>query len=484
MRQDAISSSVAPAMAHAAEYGLTWRDQVRPLDATASAEELRASFGGPVPESGSDETAVIQKLIRAAEPGLVGNTRPGFHAWVMGGSSPVGVAADWLTSVWGQNAGIYQCSPAAATAEEVAADWLLDILDLPRQSSVGFVTGATMAGFVCLAAARHAVLDREGHNLDEDGLIGCPQITVFISNDTHISNLAALRYLGFGSRQIRRIPTDVQGRMRVDMLSAAMELTAGPKIIVATAGHINSGAYDDFDRMADLAEEYGAWLHVDSAFGLWARSVPELKGWTRGLDRADSWSTDGHKWLQVPYDSGFAIVRHADAHRHAMDISASYLTDDPTDGRNPTHFGPELSRRARGFAVWAILKSLGREGVAKLIRGHCEAARILADSLSNIDGITVENDVALNQLVLTFDAQGYDPDWLASVMKAGLNADGAHFFRTSKWQGRNMLRISVIEDGTDADAIRLLAKKIERVWSETKETLSPVDWHQTETPAA
>lgn len=484
MKQDVISPSAAPAMAHAAEYGLTWRDQARPLDATASAQELRAAFGGPVPETGADETTVIQELIQAAEPGLVGNTRPGFHAWVMGGSSPAGVAADWLTSVWGQNAGIYQCSPAAATAEEVAADWLLDVLDLPRQSSVGFVTGATMAGFVCLAAARHDVLARAGYDLDENGLIGCPRITVFVSEDTHISNLAALRYLGFGSSQIRRIAADDQGRMQVDMLSAAMEQTTGPKIILATAGHINSGAFDDFGRMSDLAKEHGAWLHVDSAFGLWARSVPELKERTKGLDRADSWSTDGHKWLQVPYDSGFAIVRHPDAHRHAMDISASYLTDDAADGRNPTHFGPELSRRARGFAVWAILKSLGRAGVAKLIRGHCEAARLLADSLSQIDGITVENDVALNQLVLTFSAAGKDPDQLASVMEAGLNADGAHFFRTSKWQGRNMLRISVIEDGTDADAIRVLARKIAHVWSETKETRRPADWHPAETSAA
>lgn len=468
MKPQAITQSVAPAMARAAEYGLTWRDQVRPLDATASADDLRAAFGGPVPETGLDETVVIQNLIQAAEPGLIGNTRPGFHAWVMGGSSPVGVAADWLTSVWGQNAGIYQCSPAAATAEEIAANWLVDILDLPRQSSVGFVTGATMAGFVCLAAARNEVLAREGHDFDEDGLIGCPKITVLISEDTHISNLAALRYLGFGRRQIVRIPTDGQGRMRVDLLGGKMDAMTGPKIVIATAGHINSGSFDDFDQLANLTEAHGAWLHVDSAFGLWARAVPELKDRTKGLDRADSWSTDGHKWLQVPYDSGFAIVKNPTAHRRAMDISASYLSEAPNDGRNPTHFGPELSRRARGFAVWAILKSLGRQGVAQLIRGHCEAARKLADTLADVAGITVENDVALNQLVLTFHDGSNDPDDLATRMETELNADGEHFFRTSKWQGRNMLRVSIIEDGTDMAAIEKLGTKIETCWTKIR----------------
>ncbi|MEM9425138.1 MAG: pyridoxal-dependent decarboxylase [Pseudomonadota bacterium] len=464
MKPEVIKLSVSRAMAQASEYGLTWRDQVRPLDATASADELRASFGGPVPERGMDDSAVIMDLIEAAEPGLVGNTRPGFHAWVMGGSSPVGVAADWLTSVWGQNAGIYQCSPAAATAEEVAANWLLDILDLPREASIGFVTGATMAGFVCLAAARGEVLARVGHDFDADGLHGCPKVTVFISEDTHISNLAALRYLGFGSRQIVKVSCDDQGRMCPSALSDVMQRVSGPKIIVATAGHINSGAFDDFSEIADLAASQSAWLHVDCAFGLWARVVPELKERTHGLDRADSWSTDGHKWLQVPYDSGFAIVRDPDAHRRAMDISASYLSEAEGDGRNPTHFGPELSRRARGFAVWAILKSLGRDGVAQLIRGHCSAAQALADRLVRVDGITVVNEVSLNQLVLTFNDGCQDGDDLATQMEQALNADGAHFFRKTRWQGHNMLRVSIIEDGTDEAAIQTLGAKIERCW--------------------
>lgn len=483
MKRVELNCQTSAAMALAANYGLTWRNRVQPIHPTATAENLRRAFGGPTPETGTAPDAVIAELIRAGEPGLVGNTQPGFHAWVMGGSSPVGVAADWLTSIWGQNAAIYQCSPAAATAEEVAAEWLLDILDLPRDASIGFVTGATMAAFTCLAAARGAVLKRAGHDFERDGLAGSPSVRVLVGEDTHVSNLAALRFLGFGSEQIEELPCDPEGRIDLSVLADRLSSVDRPTIVIATGGHINTGAFDYVGAISYLTRPRGAWLHVDAAFGLWARAVPELRAQTHGLERADSWSTDAHKWLQVPYDSGLAIVRDANAHRRAMDVTASYLSHSPDDGRNPTQYGPELSRRARGFAVWAVLKSLGREGVEDLIRRHCSGARRLADRLSGVSGISVENEVTLNQIALRFENPLANGDDLTAQIEELLN-DAEHFVRTAEWRGRRILRLSIIADETDDGTLDRLAAKIERLWAETKETLKVRQRHSTETPVA
>ncbi|WP_120501767.1 aspartate aminotransferase family protein [Roseovarius sp. EL26] len=453
-------------LAKVAAYAATYRAQKIQLHPTATLTELRQAFGGDLPDQGQPAAQVIDDLIRAAEPGLVGNTQPGFYAWVMGSSHPTGVAADWLTSIWGQNAGIYQCSPAAATAEEVACNWVLDLLDLPRKSSVGLTIGATMAGFIGLAAARDEVLQRASHDFAEDGLQAAPIITIFISEDTHASNLAALRYLGFGNRNIARIPTDIQGRMLPEDLATQMGSVDGPKIIVGTAGHINSGAFDDFHALADLAAQHGAWLHIDAAFGLWARCSPKKRALTDGIERADSWSTDGHKWLHIPFDAGFAIVKDTAAHRRAMDITASYLPAPPGDGRNATHFNPELSRRGRGFAAWATLRALGRDGVRALVENHCDCAQILAQELQEVPGITLLNDVVLNQLVLSFD-QGRgqaDADQMTTAMEQALNEDGQHFFRTATWQGRCVLRVSIISLETTPDHVREMAAKMKRLW--------------------
>ena len=454
----------------ASNYASTYRQTKTQLHPTASLAELRNSFGGKLPAKGQPGDQVIADLIEAAEPGLVGTTQSGFFAWVMGASHTTGVAADWLASIWGQNAGIYQCSPAAATAEEVACGWVLDILDLPREASVGITTGATMAGFIGLAAARDEVLRRAGHDFAADGLQGAPRITVFISDDTHVSNHAALRYLGFGNRNIARIPTDDQGRMITSALSERMMQTRGPKIVVATAGHINSGAFDDFNALADLAARYDAWLHVDAAFGLWARASVATRRLTDGIARADSWSTDGHKWLQIPFDSGFAIVKDKAAHRRAMDISASYLSEAPGDGRNATHFNTELSRRARGFAVWATLKALGRDGISDMVHNHCNCASLLAFKLSKTPGIVIHNDVVLNQLVMSFDrGQGdEDTDLMTQRMESALNTDGQHFFRTATWQGRTVLRVSIISLDTGPQDIQRLARKMADLWQEIR----------------
>ncbi|MEO1239947.1 MAG: pyridoxal-dependent decarboxylase, partial [Pseudomonadota bacterium] len=293
------------AMAHAAQQAIAHRRAPRPLHPTATAEELRARFCVPLPEGPRDGVAVLDDLVAAAKDGLVGNTDGSFFAWVMGGSSPVGVAADWLTSAWGQNAAIYQTAPAAAIAEEAVSAWLLDLLDLPRDASVGFVTGATMAAFVGLAAARTSVLQRAGHDFEAQGLQGAPIIKVFLSDDAHITNYSALRYIGLGDANIVKIPSDTQGRMIVADLAAQLDAHAGPKIIIAQAGHINSGAFEDFGAISTLSRQHDAWLHVDGAFGLWARATQSRAHLTDHVDLADSWSVDGHKWLQIPYDSGF-----------------------------------------------------------------------------------------------------------------------------------------------------------------------------------
>jgi len=456
----------ARALERAATYGRRFRDTRRPLHPTADARELRRRFDIGLPDAGRDALAVLEDLIAASEPGLVGNTDPRFFAWVMGSSHPAGVAADWLTSIWGQNAGIFQTAPAAAIAEEVTGKWLLDLLDLPRESSVGFTTGATMAAFICLAAARGEVLRRAGHDFDAEGLQGAPDLAVLISADAHASNFAALRYLGFGARNLVQLPTDGQGVLDAHALGVALAARRGPTIVVCQAGQINSGAFDRFDAIADLAADHGAWMHVDGAFGLWARAVPELKALASGVERADSWAVDGHKWLQIPYDSGFAIVRDADAHRRAMDISASYLSESPGDGRNPTHYNPELSRRARGFAAWMMIQVLGRQGIAGLVRGHCACAALIAERCRAVDGIEVLNEVRLNQVVLSFRGKEDDrgADSLAQRMADALNATGRFFLRTAEWKGRQVLRISVIANGTDRAIAEELADAIGTAW--------------------
>ena len=468
MKQARPSGADDAPLAHAAEYGRTFRQKVRPLHPTASADELRRAFAVPLPDERRDGTDVIKQLIEAAEPGLVGNTDPKFFAWVMGSSDPVGVAADWLTSIWGQNAAIFQTAPAAAIAEEAVAGWLLDLLDLPRESSVGLVTGATMAAFVGLAAARSEVLARAGCDFEETGLQGAPLIRIYASDDAHETNFAALRHLGFGDTNIIRIPSDHQGLMHVEKLAQAMVATDGPKIIIAQAGHINSGAFEDFDAISRAARQHDAWVHVDGAFGLWARVLPEKQFLTKGLELADSWSVDGHKWLQIPYDSGFAIVRHARAHKRAMDISAGYLNQSPGDGRNPTEFNPELSRRARGFAAWAVFQSLGRSGVREIIARHCEAAAHLASRLQGIDGLSLLNSVDLNQIVLGVDDHGDTGQSNQQMLELAeiLNQDHNVFVRSATWKDRTVLRFSVISQDSDCAHIAKLANAIRAAWQQ------------------
>ncbi len=427
---------------------------------------LMAAFNGPTPEEGSDTSAVIEALVRAAEPGLMGTAGGRFFGWVIGASHPAGVAADWLTSAWGQNSGNYPVSPAAAVAEQVAAHWLLDLLNLPLEASVGFVSGATLANFVGLVAARGHVLRQAHWDVEADGLFGAPPVAVFIGAQAHATVFSSLRLMGFGDRRVIQVESDTEGRMRLAALELALKDHTGPAVVVAQAGHINSGAFDPVGAIADLAHEHDAWVHVDGAFGLWARACPNRASLADGVEMADSWATDGHKWLQTPYDSGYAIVRDPEAHRRALTIAASYLTTS-TDGiRDPAQYVPELSRRARGFATWSVIKAMGRKGIAAMVERHCRLARLFARLLGEEPGVRIHNDVVLNQVVVSFGLgdSGEERDRRTREVIAGLQEDGVCFAAGTRWQERWMLRLSVISGPTTEDDVRASAASILGVW--------------------
>jgi glutamate/tyrosine decarboxylase-like PLP-dependent enzyme len=409
-----------------------------------------------LPAGGADPAAVIEHLAAAADAGLVASAGPRYFGFVIGGSLPAALAADWLATVWDQDAGLYACGPAAAVVEEVAAGWLLDLFALPAAASVGFVTGGQMANFTGLAAGRHAVLDRAGWDVEEDGLIGAPAVNVVIGEEAHVTILTALRMLGLGSRRVVRVAADGQGRIRVDELRSTLARLEGPTIVCAQAGNVNTGGFDPVGEIADIAHERGGWVHVDGAFGLWAATSPQLRHLVRGVDRADSWATDGHKWLNVPYDCGIAIVRDAAAHKAAMTGRASYLVQSRGAERDPQDWTPEFSRRARGFAVYAALKSLGRDGVTALVERCCRLARRMADRLAAAPGARILNEVVLNQVLVRFEpTNGVDADAFTKAVVARVQREGTCWMAGSRWHGLDAMRISVSNwSTTEADIDR------------------------------
>jgi glutamate/tyrosine decarboxylase-like PLP-dependent enzyme len=443
-----IDDETAHVLGRAQEHAVAYRESLptRAPRPTISPTAMQQTFDGPLPEFGAPAASVIDALAKAADPGLMAMTGPRFFGWIIGASHPVGVAADWLTSAWGQNAGNYMATPAAAMAEKVVGRWLLELFDLPRESSVGFVTGATMANFVCLAAARTAQLAEHGWDVEADGLIGAPALHVFVGEDAHATVFAALGYLGLGRDRAVRIPTDGEGRMDPRGLEERIANVAGPKIVIAQAGQMNTGAFDPLAAIVRIARAHGAWLHVDGAFGLWARAVPEFKAQAAGAELADSWAVDGHKWLQLPYDSGFAIVRDPSAHRRAMGLNTSYLPTAQALEHDPSQYAPELSRRARGFAAWAMLRALGRSGVESMIRRHCALARRLADSLRHAPGVEILNAVELNQVVIGFGAgeERAKQDALAHATIEELQRENICFAGGVAWKGRWAMRASII----------------------------------------
>lgn len=434
----ALTTDDVAALKRAAEVAIGYRltDHDRPIRPELNGADILERFAGPLPETGMPTDAVIAALADAADPGLLVDTNPRFHGWVMGASHPAGVAADWLTSAWGQVASFFDISPAGGAAEQVATGWLLDLLGLPSGSGMGLATGATMANFTAMVAARTALLDRAGWDVEAKGLFAAPEVNVVLGGEAHSSVYLTLRLMGFGSDRVHVAASDDQGRMLPDALAQTLAPLKGPILVCLQAGNVNSGAFDPFAKLIPIAREKDAWIHVDGAFGLWAAAAPSMHGLTDGLAKADSWAADAHKWLQVPYDCGIAVVRDPQPLVRSMGSSAAYLPD--ASKRNPADYAPELSRRARGIAVWAVLKALGRQGVIEMVERHCAIARRIAERLDDEPGLEILNDVVLNQVVVAAET-----DALTKAILAETQAEGTAYPSAGQWKGRDIIRVSV-----------------------------------------
>lgn len=432
----------------------------RPVYPSVGYPKLLQSLGGSVPEIGEPADAVLRQLIDAAEAGAVATPGPRYFGFVTGGSVPAAVAAEWLTTALDQNAGLHTLSPFSAAVEQVAAAWLLDLLGLPASASVGFVTGATMANTTCLAAARHEVLRRAGWDVEAHGLQGAPRVTVVAGAEAHASIGSAVRILGLGAANVVAVDADAQGRMRPDALRKTLATLQPPLIVCAQSGNVNAGAFDPLDEVVDIVHERSGWLHVDGAFGLWAALSPRLRQHVQGAERADSWTVDGHKWLNVPYDSGFAIVAHPAAHRASMSQTAAYLLRAADEERDGMDWTPEASRRARGNAVYAAIRSLGRAGLAEMIERCCACARTIADHLRTQPGVEILNDVVLNQVLARFRDRGgrnITHDVIARVQR-----DRVCWVGGTSWGGEPAMRISVSGWSTSEDDALRAARDIAR----------------------
>ena len=433
---------------HAADF-LDSLDE-RPVFPSVTVEQLRAQLGGPLPDEPADPATVIDELVSGAEPGVVAIPSGRYFGFVIGGAVPAALAADWLTSAWDQNAGLYVAGPSASVVEEVAGAWLMDLLAIPQNVSFAFVTGCQMANFTALAAARWHVLTQAGWDVNADGLAGAPPVRVLCGAKVHVTVTRALRLLGLGTPEI--IDADDQGRMVARSLHDALQDSSGPTIVCAQAGDVNTGAFDPLPEIADAAREAGAWLHVDGAFGLWAAASPSLAHLVAGAELADSWATDAHKWLNVPYDCGLVFCAHPDAHRAAIGVHAEYLVHGEAV-RDQMDWTPEFSRRARGFAVYAALRSLGRRGVTDIVERTCAHARRFADELAGLPGFELLNEVVLNQVLFRFESDEHTDEVVSRVQESG-----EAWLSGTVWDGRRAIRISVSNWQTsDDDVARTVA---------------------------
>ena len=430
-----------------------------PVAAQADLATLRQRLAKALADEGLPSEQVVADLVRDSAGGHLGCAGGRFFAWVVGGSLPAALAADWLTSAWDENCTLFASGPAAAVMEEVAGEWLKEILGLPARASFGFVTGCQMAHTTCLAAARHAVLKAHAWDVEDRGLCGAPAIRVLSSDQRHGTIERSLRLLGLGRSSVVDLPVDEEGRLPANSLRQALEAAPGaPTIVLLQAGDLNIGAYDSFESLIPLAHEHGAWVHVDGAFGLWAAASPRYRHLLRGVELADSWATDGHKWLNVPYDCGYAFIANPEAHRAAMSHRAPYLTH-AADGRDAIDWTPEWSRRGRGVATYAALRQLGRAGVAQLIERCCRHARRMVMEMGALPGAELLWEPAINQGLVRFhDPHGGDDDAWTERVIARVVASGEAYFGATTWRGKRAMRVSVCNwRTTDEDVDRAIA---------------------------
>ncbi len=450
----------------------------RPVGATIDLAQLRERFDRPLPHAGTDPIQVIDDLARDTEGGIIGCTGGRFFGWVIGGTLPAALAADWLTSVWDQNAAIHACGPAEAVIEEVAGAWLKDLFGLPQTASFAFVTGTQMAHVTCLASARHRLLKRAGWNVEEQGLAGAPAIRILTSSERHGSIERAIRILGFGKRALVALPCDDSGRLEPATLTQALDTNPRqPTIVLLQAGDLNIGAFDPFAELIPIARKYDVWVHVDGAFGLWAAASPKHRHLLRGVELADSWTNDGHKWLNTPFDCGYAFVADAEAHRGAFSHRTSY-TMFVGDARDQIDWNPEWSRRGRGVPTYAALRQLGRSGVAELVERTCDHARSLVTRIGDLPGAQVVWEPTINQGLVRFldprpGATEQDHDRQTDETISRIVATGEAFFGGTTWHGKRCMRVSVCNWQTNEDDVERAVRAAQRVLGNVFGNVSP-----------
>lgn len=465
----------APALESALAHALRHLQQVddAPVGATATLEELRSRFDLPLADAGVEPARVIDEMVAAAQGGITGSQGGRFFGWVIGGSLPAALAADWMTSAWDQNAGIYAASPAVSVAEEVAGKWLKELLGIPAHAGFAFVTGCQMAHVTCLSVARHRLLADRGWDVTRDGLSGAPAIRVLTSTEVHGTTPRALRLLGMGEGCMEKLPADEHSRLRADALEQALAREPErPTIVVLQAGDLNVGAFDDFEVLIPLAKKYNAWVHVDGAFGLWVAASAKLRHLLAGAARADSWTTDGHKWLNVPYDSGFAFVADAAAHRATMSQRSAYIAH-AEDARDAIDWTPEFSRRGRGLATYAAVRELGRNGVEQMIDRCCVMADALVMGIGALEGAEMVARPQINQGLVRFldpaaGASEAQHDAYTDGIIAAILASGEALFSGTTWRGRRAMRVSVSSWKTNEHDVERVIQGVEKVLKEAR----------------